>query len=713
MPNKIKPKITNAMLEIGTEEIPARFIPEMLKNIKELMEKELVELKLTYASLSTYGTPRRLVLYIENLAPRQNDEKVEAKGPPKEFAFDQLGNPTKAALGFANKVGVDVSMLTTREVDGREYVFVEYAKKGTTTDRILKEIFPKIITALYLPISMRWGEEEFKFIRPIHWMVAAFAGKVIKFELAGVKSGDLVKGHRFISGNTFKKVPVSALKDIKAYQAYLRKLGVILDQGERRSRIVSGVKKIIESTVLKPIIDKKLLEEVTYLVEFPDFLVGAFQTAFLKVPNEVLITSMKKNQKYFPVVDERGHLTNKFVVVTNCKVGSNLKTLREGNERVISARLSDARYFFEEDQKVPLASRVKDLEKIAFYKGLGNLFEKKDRLIELAKFIGKTFNLDEHTVKRAQRVAELCKADLTTQMVFEFTDLQGIMGREYAILSGEEKSIAQGIAEHYLPRFSGDILPHSSEGTIIALADKFDSLTGCFSLGLKPSGSHDPFGMRRQAHGIVKIILEKKLDLSLEEMVEKIYKQYSKIHKDLKKSKQEIKSEDEVIRNVSRFLADRLKNILKEEGIRHDLAEAALYEFNDILAARKKAHALQHHANAPWFKGVVESADRIKRLAANAKRENVLEHDFIEDAEKKMYEAYLKVNWEVGEKIKKGEFEAALQELSKFTPVVEKFFVDILVMHEDERIKTNRLALLKTLEKMYFEFADFSKIVIS
>lgn len=710
-----KVNLNNLIFEIGTEEIPARFVASMLKDLREKAKEELAKLSLDFSSVSTYGTPRRLVLYVENLAARQPDVKVEAKGPPKEFAFDQNGNPTKAALGFANKVGVDVNAFTYKEVGGREYIFVDYEKKGEATARLLKELLPKLISSLYLPISMRWGSEDFKFIRPIHWIVAAYKGRIVKFELAGVKSGDTVLGHRFISGNKPKKIPATALKDIKAYKAALRKLGVILDQNERKSRIAAGVKGAVKTRVQKPILDEKLLEEVTYLVEYPEFLVGSFQNAYLKVPNEVLVTSMKKNQKYFPIVDENGELTNKFIAVTNCKIGSNLQTLREGNERVLSARLSDARYFFEEDQKLPLEARVKDLAKIAFIKGLGNLFEKKERLIQMVGFLGKALKLDEHTITRAKRTAELCKADLSTQMVFEFTELQGIMGREYAILSGEEKSIAQGIFEHYLPRFAGDIIPHVPEGTLVALADKIDTLVGCFSVGVIPSGSQDPFGLRRAAFGIVKIILEKKLNLSLEELIEKSYKQFAKIHKEYKKAKAktEIKSEEEVINRLLQFIADRLKNILREDQVRYDLIDAALNNFNDVVAARKKAHALKRHVAAPWMKGLVESADRIKRLAKNAKRENVLEHDFIEDAEKKMYEAYLSTNGSVGEKIQKGEYEAALLALSKFTPVVEKFFVDILIMHEDERIKTNRLALLKTVEKMYAGFADFAKIVIS
>jgi glycyl-tRNA synthetase beta chain len=558
---------------------------------------------------------------------------------------------------------------------------------------------------------MRWGSEDFKFIRPIHWLLASFAGKLVKFELADVKTALSVSGHRFLDSGKMHKVPVSALRGLEAYKTFLRGVGVIVDQEERKALIAAGVKSSITDENTKPLLDAALLEEVTYLVECPDFLVGSFPPAFLKVPNEVLVTSMKKNQKYFPVLDERGHLTNKFVIVTNCKVGANQKTLREGNERIIAARLSDARYFFGEDQKVKLEARVAPLAKIAFHEGLGNLLEKQNRLVELTRNLGKLFGLDEHTIARAVRAAHLCKADLTTQMVFEFPELQGIMGREYALASGEEKSVAQGIFEHYLPRFAGDILPKTLEGVLVALADKFDSLVGCFSLGVIPTGSHDPFGLRRLAQGIVAIVLEKKLDFILEDLIRKNYKLYLKIHQSAQNNKRAVLPEEEVLEKLLQFLAERMKNVLKEEGIRYDLAEAALHEFNDIWAAQKTARALQRHCHAHWFKGLVESADRIHRLAASATRENVLEHDFACDAEKQMFEAYLKVNWETGEKIKKGEYEAALLELAKFTPYVEKFFVDVLVMHEDEKVKTNRLALLKTLEKMYFEFADFSQVV--
>jgi len=702
----------NLIFEIGTEEIPARFVPEMLADLKQKAEKEFAAQALSYVTCQTFGTPRRLVLNVENLADRQPDENISAKGPPKDLAFDQSGNPTKAAEGFAHKSGVSVAALQVKAVDGRDYVFAEYLKKGETTEKLLPDILPKLIASLYLPISMRWGSEDFKFIRPIHWILASFCGKLVKFELAGVKTALSISGHRFLAGGKMQKVPAPALRGMEAYKTFLRGVGVVLDQEERKAIITEGVNNCVTEENTKPLLDPALLDEVTYLVEYPDFLLGSFPHAFLKVPNEVLVTSMKKNQKYFPILDERGHLTNKFVIVTNCKVGANQKTLREGNERVIAARLSDARYFFDEDQKIKLEARVPDLAKIAFHEGLGNLLEKKDRLVELTRNLGHLFGLDEHTVARAARVAHLCKADLTTQMVFEFTELQGIMGREYALLSGEEKSVAQGIFEHYLPRFAGDILPKTPEGVLVSLADKFDSLIGCFSLGVMPTGSHDPFGLRRLAMGIVAIVMERKLDFILEDLVRKNYKLYLKIHKNAQDDKRKVLPEEAVLEKLLQFLAERMKNIFKEEGIRYDLAEAALHEFNDIWAAQKTARALQRHAQAPWFKGLVESADRIHRLAASATRENVLEHDFISDAEKQMFEAYLKVNWEVGEKIKKGEFEAALLELAKFTPFVEKFFVDVLVMHEDEKVKTNRLALLKTLEKMYFEFADFSKIVI-
>jgi glycyl-tRNA synthetase beta chain len=454
----------------------------------------------------------------------------------------------------------------------------------------------------------------------------------------------------------------------------------------------------------KPLISEALLAEVNFLVENPIAYVGRFKPEFLKVPQEVLVTSMQKNQKYFPLVDKSGRLQAQFVVVTD---GCKNKGVVEGNQKVLSARLADARFFFEEDCKMSLRMRLPDLEKVSFFEKLGTLAQKAERIAGLSAWIGQRLKLDEARLKTVHRIAMLCKADLTTKMVYEFPELQGVMGREYARLAGESPAVAEGIFEHYLPRHAEDKLPLSPEGTVVALADRIDSLVGCFSVGAVPTGSEDPYGLRRAVQGIIRIMTEKKVDLLLDETIEQSYKLYKPILQGA-----EAVDFAKVKKELFLFIAGRLKPVLLDKGIRYDVVDAVLFDCNDILDCITKAGVLNRLVGEAWFPGVIASADRVFRIAGTASREAVEEAILLEKEEKELFELYNKVNWETGEAINKEEWEKAARALAALTDPLERFFDKVLVMHKEEKIKLNRLALLKSIDKLYSRIADFKKIVI-
>ncbi|MBU1027003.1 MAG: glycine--tRNA ligase subunit beta [Candidatus Margulisbacteria bacterium] len=697
----------NALLEIGCEEIPARFMPGFLADLKAKAEEKLRAERIGFGQVITLGTYRRLTLYIENIAEQQEDLHDEVKGPPVDRAFDAQGKPTQAVIGFAKSQKVSMANIIRKPFGNKEYVFAKISKKGKSTEKVLTEVFPEIIKALYQPLAMRWGELDFKFIRPIHWIVALCGAKIVKFKLAGIASGNKTQGHRYnkLKSENLKVKTVELL----SYKKTLLKLGVVVDQEERKKLIKKDVEAVAKKAGAKALIESDLLDEVTYLVEDPIAYVGTINKEFLQIPQDVLITSMKKNQKYFPLLDSKGKLLAKFVVVTD---GCKSKTVVEGNEKVLSARLSDAKFFFEEDKKLPLKMRKADLDNVAFFENLGSISAKTERMAKLSAWIGKRLGFDEKTIENAKKISELCKADLTTKMVYEFPVLQGIMGKEYALLSGEDPKVAEGIFEHYLPRFADDKLPQSNEGLTVALADRIDSLVGCFSVGAIPTGSVDPYGLRRAANGIIRIILEKKLDLLLDEAFEHSYKSYEPIFKSSNKPEKGYQLFGKVNGQLIEFVSARLKPILLDKGIRYDVVAAALAQFNDILDTVSKAEVMNGLVAQKWFSGIVVSADRICRIAKNAKPGEVNEQLLVDNEEKALFAEYMQVNWAVGEAVNSENWAKAIKALSGLTPAVEAFFEKVLVMHEDEKLKTNRLTLLKALEKLYLRVADFQQIVL-
>jgi len=689
-------------------------MPGFLQDLKSKAEERLKKERIGFGKIQTLGTARRLVLAIENISVGQSDLTEEVKGPPAEAAFDPDGKPKPAALGFAKSQGVTLKDLKLKPLGNRNYVFAQVLKKGQPVEKILKVVFPEIILALYQPLAMRWGNYDIKFIRPFHWFVALCGNKTIPFELAGVKSSAFTRGHRYLK-NSKPCLPAGRFKiqtsKKENYIKVLARLGVIVDQEERKRIIRKMVNEAGKRVKGVALVEDDLLEEVTYLVENPLAYVGKFKDEFLSLPRAVLITSMKKNQKYFPVLDEAGKLLANFVVVTD---GCQSAKVVEGNEKVLTARLSDAKFFYEEDLKLPLQLRIADLDRVSFFERLGTVSNKVERMIKLSEWLAKSLNLDEQGVARARRVAELSKADLTTKIVYEFPELQGIIGKEYALRGGEEAVVAEGILEHYLPRYAEDQLPQSPAGTVVALADRIDSLVGYFSVGSIPSGSEDPYGLRRAVHGIIRIVLEKNLDLLLDEAISNSYKLYEPVFLGFLFAQGETGYQDfaKIKKRILDFIAGRLRPILLEKGIRYDVVEAVLVDFNDILDTLKKAQVLNKLVSESWFAGVVRSADRIARIAKEARREEVLERDFVEKEEKELFDLYLKINWEVGEAIKQEDWMKAIKELAKLTETIERYFEKVLVMHGDEKIKLNRLALLKSIDKLYLQVADLRKIVL-
>jgi len=712
--SKTNPNIKiNALFEVGLEEVPARFMPAILDDLKQKAEKELQASRLPCGSISTYGTPRRIVLYIEGLPKKQEDITKEVKGPHKQAAFGNNGVPTKAAEGFANSQGVRVSDLKIKKIGDKELVFASVAEKGIETEKVLEILFPRLIKSLYLPISMRWGDVDFRFIRTLHWILAICGSKTLNFEIAGIKSSNRTSGHRYFSS---KPTVINAAKgiDINAFKGILLKGKVILDQDERRAKISEMVKAAAKKLGAEALLDKDLLEEVNYLVEWPVALSGSLKKEYLSLPKDVLVTAMKKHQKYFSVTDSAERILPFFINVTNGVKNEDLKNVREGNERVLAARLSDAKYFFDEDRKKFLEDLVPDLTKVAFCEKLGSVYEKVERIGALSDWIAKELKLSPSQKENIKQVAKLCKSDLLTQMVYEFPELQGIMGREYSLLEGKPKEIANGIFEHYLPRHSDDQLPVSVEGAVVGIADKIDSIVGCFSINLIPSGSEDPYALRRQAHGIVSILLKRKINLELDDLVEKSYKLYEPLFlgEIFTAGKVKYNEIQRVMPDVLSFIAARIKAILLEGKIQYDVADAVLSNFADVLDSCEKSKVISRHLKDEWLKGIVFTADRITRLAVNAARENVMEADFIQDEERSLYALYLDINAKIGQAIEKNDYETALKELSKMTKPVDDFFVKVMVMDKNEKVRANRLALLKTLERMYSEIADFSKIVM-
>ena len=678
------------LLEIGTEEVPAHVMPNLLTDLKRLAGDLLAEHRLAYESLRTIGTPRRSALLVTGLAERQEDVSTETRGPSVAIAFDAEGNPTKAGVGFARGQGIDPADLIQR--DG--YVYASVHEKGAETAALLTELLSELIRAIPLPNSMRWGDLDFRFIRPIRWIVALYGTEVVPFTLANVTSGNKSRGHRTLAPADF------VIASPADYEAACEKAYIIVDPERRRAMICEQIAETAKACGGTAEITPDLLEEVLYLVEYPTALSGTFEEKYLALPAETVITPMRDHQRYFPVKAADGSLLPVFITVRNGG-REHLDVVAHGNERVLRARLADAQFFFDEDRKKPLAEHREKLKTVVFQQGLGSMYEKTKRLMGLVTAIVEDLAPDDAAYETmaadARRAAELSKADLVTGMVTEFTELQGIMGREYALLDGEKPEVARAIDEQYMPRFAGDELPQSALGFALSVADKIDNIVGTFSRGKIPTGSQDPFALRRQALGLVLMLIEHESSLLLSDLVDEASDLY-----DLDAS---LCQKMQVY--VADFIRLRLKNVLTERGVRYDVQEAVLADVDFVADVPVRAAYVERLLASDGADALVQSFVRVGNIARMTETGVVDAALFAADEEGALLSAYENA---VAARDDGTDTMAAEQSLAK---AIDAFFDAVMVMDKDERIKLNRLRLLKAIDNYLLETADYSKIVLN
>lgn len=680
------------LLEIGTEEIPARFMPGILSQLESLSKSKLSDLRVGFSEIQAVGTPRRLALIVRDLAEFQNDMESENKGPSIKIAFDANGLPTKAAMGFARGQGIEVSQLVVKG----EYVYAMIHQAGRPAAEILPEMLSELIASLNFPKNMRWGNLDMRFVRPVRWLIALYGSEIVPFNVAGVESSNTTRGHRFLSKGEI------VVKSADDYFTKLAENHVMVDQNLRRKVIREQVEKIAINQGGTANIDEDLLEEVVYLVEYPTALCGKFEEEYLQLPSEAIITPMREHQRYFPVMSHEGKLLPVFITVRNG--GSDyIDIVRQGNERVLRARLSDARFFFEEDKKVALIDRLDKLKTIVFQEGLGTLYDKTQRIEKLAAFIVQNTGADECLITDIARAAKLSKADLVTAMVYEFTELQGVMGREYALLNGEKPIVADAIYEHYLPRFAGDSLPTGIGGRVISIADKLDNIVATFSRGLIPTGSQDPYALRRQALGIVNILIDSKYDLSLNKLIFESMNLLGITGEDKRKN---------LAVDIQEFFRLRIKNVLSDEGIRYDVIDAVMaVDTDNIYDTLLRARAVAAVNRTEDMRKAVQAFTRAGNLAKNAAEKSIDPALFSVEAEKMLYHAYEKSLQSANEMTRNKNYIAALNIMAELTAPIDSFFDAVMVMDKNEAIKNNRLALLKAITGLALRVADLSKIV--
>ena len=672
------------LLEIGSEEIPARFVLRGLAILKNEISNFLDSASIEYGAVSEYATPRRLAIYVEGVSDMQKDRTVETMGPPKRVAFDDKGAPTKAAIGFAKSLKVDIDKLKIVQTDRGEYVSVIIEEKGRAAKDILSEGLPRILSSLQLPKTMRWGSGSLRFFRPIRWILAKFGDESIPFSVDGINSGDLTYGHRFLSPEAVR------VENPSDYLSLLSKAGVFADHTGRKKIISEGLRKIESENKMKVHEDEELLDLVTFLVEYPTLVLGGFEDKYLELPKELLITVMRTHQKYFSTEDMKGNILPRYIIVSNTTPENN-DTVRKGAERVLRARLEDARFYFREDSKTPLSDYVDKLRNVTFQEKLGTLYDKLDRIKSLCSFIADKICF--HQKEKLLRAAMLSKADLVTGVVREFPELQGYMGKIYALSSGEDEETASAIYEHYLPRSAGDELPAGEIGTVISLADKIDNIASFFHLGLIPTGSEDPFALRRQASGIINILQQKDYPLTPEMLI-------TSSIENLPVSPEDKKSLSDKIMN---FIGQRLEGMLLSQGYSHDIVNAALaVKMLNMKDLKQRIDVLSDLKKNTSFPSLLTAAKRVYNILSKVQPSALNEQLLSDPSEKLLFGAA----FEVRDKIKKNIFDAFF-DLEK---PINTFFDSVLVMDKDEKTRDNRLALLCLIKGTFDSLGDFSKI---
>ncbi|MEX3616631.1 glycine--tRNA ligase subunit beta [Paenibacillus glucanolyticus] len=685
------------LFEIGLEEVPARFLRAAMEQLQDRMVKWLDASRIGHGDVTAYATPRRLAVWVQNVADKQEDVSEEVKGPSRKIALDESGQWSKAALGFARSQGVTPESFTFKELGGVEYIYVTKNSVGVDTKSILSEGLHGILTSMTFPKNMRWGAHEFKFVRPIKWMVAMLGSETVDLEITGVKSGNVTRGHRFLGSE-------AVIPEASAYREVLREQHVIVDVNERQEMIVSQIQALAQEKDWNIAIKDDLLEEVLFLVETPTVLYGTFDSSFLHIPQEVLITSMREHQRYFPVLDKQGQLLPFFVTVRSGDSRS-LDVIARGNEKVLRARLSDAKFFYEEDQKLQIKDALSKLESIVFHEELGTIGDKVRRIRRISDQLSTKLSISADAADSVSRAADICKFDLVTQMVYEFPELQGVMGEDYARKAGEKEEVAKAVFEHYQPRFAGDSVPSTQVGSIVSIADKIDTIVGCFSIGIIPTGSQDPYALRRQAAGIVQIILEHKLPITLSD----VFGIALEIHENIRALK---RSTDEIAKDLQEFFGLRVKKLLSEDQ-RYDVVDAVITAgFDHVVSVVSRGHALMNAVEGVQdFKTTVESFNRVSNLAAKAGKAAVNPELFTETEEATLYEAWNAVREDYKAALEAADGERSLSLLGGLKEPITGFFDSVMVMAEDEAVRANRLALLSGIDGDLKQYADFTKLV--
>ncbi len=689
MPQKDNPT-SSLLLELGTEEIPARFLPPALEMLKENAGSLFNEYLIDFTEIRTYATPRRLVLLTKGIPPLQKDRTREVFGPSKKAAFDDAGKPTRAAVGFAQSQGVNVEALAVKRKDKGEYVVAVIRQEGVAVKDLLPELLKKTILSMSFPKSMRWGDGNLRFARPIHWILALLDGETVPFEIDGIRSGNITKGHRFLSPGSF------LIKEIPSYVHLLENNYVIVDQDERKRMIESGIDRLSASVDGRALKDRELLETVTFLVEYPVTVLCEFPDDYLSLPKELLITVMKDHQKYFAVEDGDGNLRNHFIVITNTKE-ENAETIKVGAERVIRARFEDARFYYEEDIKKSLWERIEDLKRVTFHERLGSLYDKTRRVVAMASFLsGKLFPGKSRQIERA---AWLSKTDLITGVVGEFPELQGLMGRYYALKDGEEREVADAILEQYQPAFSGDRLPETDEGSALGLSDRMDNIASFFAIGLTPTGSEDPFALRRQTLAVISVLSEKGYPITLKEIIAKAVEGVAERRPSLA---------DEVFQ----FFVQRIESLMSSQGYETDMVLSVIHLADRLPLSelRERVEALKEFATYPGYQKFLFGMKRLHNIIPETGIPPVNPDLFLENQEISLYNETLKARPVIGRLLGERKYYDAIMTLAGLTDFINCFFDKVLVMDKRDEIKLNRFALLFEVETLASAIADFSKL---
>lgn len=686
----------NLLFEIGVEEIPARFMAKSIADLEKGAAAMLREARLSYDKIRGLGTPRRLTLLIDGLAERQEDLKEEVKGPSKKAAFDGDGNPTKALEGFLRSKGLTVDDITIREQGNGEYVFATKEEKGEEAMAVLPDLLVALVDHLKFPKPMRWGDYDMRFVRPIRWLVALLGQEIIPLRIVNVTSGNVSRSHRFYgSGDVVIESP-------ETYVEQLRENYVMVDPAERREVIWKQIQDLAAAHNAVVEEDEELLEEVVFLLEYPTALMGSFEEKYLRIPKEAVITPMREHQRYFPVLDHDGNLLPHFVTVRN-GLPRNIEIVTAGNEKVLRARLADAEFFYDEDLKIALADNVERLKDIVFHVTMGTVYEKVERIVKISGYLADCCNACS---KEVERGAYLAKADLVSNMVYEFPELQGIMGEYYAVAQGEPAVVGQSIRESYLPRFAGDDFPESINGMLVSIADKIDSVVGFFAMDMEPTGSQDPYALRRQAMGIVQIILQGNLPINMGELIDFVYELIAS-------SYQTEKNQTATRERVYNFFGQRLENVLSDSGLKYDTVNAVMSDaIDDFCLTRTKGEALEEFRKNSNFAPLMAGFTRVNNLAKKAESAAYDIALLKEDAETALVAAYDRFQKSADAALAANDFETAFNAIAAMREPIDGFLTDIMVMCDDEKLRNSRLGLLRAIADSMLKIADFREIVV-